>query len=120
MWIYLNDAFLSIVADRDDPSRLLVRGRFAGDIFAAPGTARKPRPPVLQGRPRSVADPQGACLDQPSSASYFRDTCRCDANGRNCHGITLATAGETREKGRAVLLPQRNWRCFPPSREGHA
>lgn len=32
MWIHLNDAFLSIVAHRDDPEWLLVRARVAGDI----------------------------------------------------------------------------------------
>lgn len=34
MWVFLNDAFLSIVADRDNADRLLVRARFAGDIVA--------------------------------------------------------------------------------------
>ena len=34
MWIFLSDAFLSVVADKADPSgeRLLVRARRAGDI----------------------------------------------------------------------------------------
>lgn len=34
MWIFLSDAFLSVVADKDDPSgpRLLVRARREGDI----------------------------------------------------------------------------------------
>jgi len=32
MWVVLNDAFLSVVADRDDPNRLLVRARFHNDI----------------------------------------------------------------------------------------
>jgi hypothetical protein len=34
MWIFLSDAFLSVVADKDDPSgpRLLVRARPEGDI----------------------------------------------------------------------------------------
>ena len=32
MWIYLRHAFLSVVVDRNDPNRLLVRGRFPGDI----------------------------------------------------------------------------------------
>lgn len=32
MWVFLNDSFLSIVVDRTDEQRLLVRGRFAGDI----------------------------------------------------------------------------------------
>lgn len=32
MWIYLPDAFLSIVAHRTEPEYLLVRARFAGDL----------------------------------------------------------------------------------------
>ena len=32
VWIFANDAFVSIVADRDDSSRLLIRARVAGDI----------------------------------------------------------------------------------------
>lgn len=32
MWIYARDGFLSIVQDRNDPSKLMVRGRFKGDI----------------------------------------------------------------------------------------
>ena len=34
MWIFLNDAFLSVVADKADPTgdRLLVRARRSGDI----------------------------------------------------------------------------------------
>jgi hypothetical protein len=34
MWIFLSDAFLSVVADRDEPQgeRLLVRARREGDI----------------------------------------------------------------------------------------
>jgi hypothetical protein len=35
MWVFLNDAFLSIVEDRRRPSHLLVRARKAGDIEAA-------------------------------------------------------------------------------------
>ena len=32
MWVFLNDSFLSIVVDRSDERRLLVRARFSGDI----------------------------------------------------------------------------------------
>ena len=32
MWIFTNKGFLSIVEDRDDPERLLVRARYEGDI----------------------------------------------------------------------------------------
>ena len=32
MWIFTNKGFLSIVEDKDDPARLLVRARYEGDI----------------------------------------------------------------------------------------
>ncbi len=32
MWIFLNNSFLSIVADRDNTDNLLVRARIKGDI----------------------------------------------------------------------------------------
>jgi hypothetical protein len=32
VWIYLNDAFLSIVAHREQPENLLVRARVRGDL----------------------------------------------------------------------------------------
>lgn len=32
MWLYLSDAFLSIVAHQEEPDSLLVRARCAGDI----------------------------------------------------------------------------------------
>lgn len=40
MWIFLSDSFVSVVADRNDPARLLVRARRPGDIeaFLAPVT----------------------------------------------------------------------------------
>jgi hypothetical protein len=34
MWIFLNDAFLSVVEHRDDPDMLLVRARCSGHIEA--------------------------------------------------------------------------------------
>lgn len=39
MWVFLNDAMLSIVQDRDDPSMMVVRARAKGDIAKVfPGT----------------------------------------------------------------------------------
>lgn len=35
MWIYMNDAFVSIVIDRSNPKNFLVRGRFEGDVQRA-------------------------------------------------------------------------------------
>ena len=32
MWIFTSKGFLSIVEDKDDPARLLVRARYEGDI----------------------------------------------------------------------------------------
>lgn len=34
MWIFAREGFVSIVADLDDQSKLLVRGRFKGDVEA--------------------------------------------------------------------------------------
>lgn len=41
MWICLNNAFLSIVADRKDPNKLLVRARRKGDIEEVFGAEAK-------------------------------------------------------------------------------
>jgi hypothetical protein len=38
MWICLNDAFLSVVADTNDPKRLMVRARRKQDLKNAIGT----------------------------------------------------------------------------------
>jgi hypothetical protein len=43
MWIFLNDAMLSVVVDRDRPERLLVRARAKGDIARAFEGTRGPR-----------------------------------------------------------------------------
>lgn len=46
MWIFLNNAFFSIVADRDNEDNLLVRARFPGDItnvFPSAEVAETPR-----------------------------------------------------------------------------
>jgi hypothetical protein len=32
MWLFLKNAYLSIVADRNNPDRLLVRARLSGDL----------------------------------------------------------------------------------------
>lgn len=32
MWVFLNNAFLSIVQDKNDPDRLMVRARLRGDL----------------------------------------------------------------------------------------
>ncbi|MES2290275.1 MAG: hypothetical protein V4530_11120 [Pseudomonadota bacterium] len=34
MWVFTNTAFVSAVADRDDPSRLMLRARLKGDLEA--------------------------------------------------------------------------------------
>ncbi|HYG67159.1 MAG TPA: hypothetical protein VD838_05845 [Anaeromyxobacteraceae bacterium] len=43
MWVFLNDAMISIVADRDDSEKLLVRARVKGDIERAFAGTRGPR-----------------------------------------------------------------------------
>jgi len=78
MWAFLNNAFLSIVADRDDPDRLLVCACFRDDVVAVfpgvdvaetPGTDyclprlpapwRSLRPPSRSRRPNRLPQLQG-------------------------------------------------------------
>ena len=40
MWLFTNSAFISIVADRDDPTKLLVRARLPHDINSVFPTAK--------------------------------------------------------------------------------
>lgn len=42
MWVFLSNSFVSIVAERDDPAQLLVRGRRAGDIAEFLGPVSQP------------------------------------------------------------------------------
>lgn len=45
MWVFLKDSWLSIVADLNDASRLLVRSRYEGDIERVfPGVAVQATP----------------------------------------------------------------------------
>jgi hypothetical protein len=59
MWICLNDAYLSIVAHRDKPDHLLVRGRRNGDIEKLFPTARVQVTPEADYRYRTVLPRQG-------------------------------------------------------------
>lgn len=56
MWVFLNDAFLSIVAHNADPDKLLVRGRFKGDIEAVFPNAVTQETPDRDYRFRAVID----------------------------------------------------------------
>lgn len=85
MWLYLNDAFLSMVSDRNDPDRLLVRARRKGDIEAVfpdaavdhtpthdyPYRARVERHEVAA----SIAD-RLAAIDYPNFKDSVRDPYR--------------------------------------------
>lgn len=45
MWLFLSDAYLSVVQHRDDPGKLLVRARIKGDIERAlPGVKAEETP----------------------------------------------------------------------------
>ena len=46
MWLVLNDAYLSIVADPADPNGLLVRARLSGDIEKVFPTAKVTKTPA--------------------------------------------------------------------------
>ncbi|MCP9850776.1 hypothetical protein [Cyanobium sp. Morenito 9A2] len=90
MWIFLNDAFLSVVADREDPKgeRLLVRARRQGDIervfpeasvFSVDGAdyafrAWVPRQRVAEAMAARVGE-----IDYPNFKNAIHDTAYHDA-----------------------------------------
>jgi hypothetical protein len=53
MWVFLSDAMLSIVEDRDDARRLLVRARLPGDLERVFITAEVVETPVADYRYRA-------------------------------------------------------------------
>lgn len=88
MWIFMNDAMLSIVAHRTKPNHLLVRARKAGDIARVfPGT-RETRTPGADYLYRAVVkreDVAGAlfaevlAIDYPNFKGSVQDRERHDA-----------------------------------------
>ena len=56
MWIFMNDAMLSIVEHRDDPAKLMVRARIAGDIERAFPEAEVSETPRADYRFRATLD----------------------------------------------------------------
>ena len=67
MWLFLNNAYLSIVADRDDQSRLLVRARFKGDLERVFGKVVVQETPTADYRFRTRV-PREAVADRVAKA----------------------------------------------------
>jgi hypothetical protein len=95
VWIFLNDAFLSIVAHRDDPDALLVRARRQGDIERTFPGAAVSETPAADYRYRAtlprqkVADALAATvagIDYPNFKASVADPDRHDAY-LECWGI---------------------------------
>jgi len=69
MWLFTNRSFLSVVADRDNPDRLLVRARRSGDIEAVFASAKVLMTPHADYRYRAlirrqiVADAMAQCVE---------------------------------------------------------
>lgn len=90
MWIFLNDAFLSVVADRANPSgdRLLVRARRAGDIervfpdaevFSVPGSDYAQRAWVPRQQVAAALSERVMTLDYPNFKNSISDRSFHDA-----------------------------------------
>lgn len=90
MWIFLSDAFLSVVADRDNPSgpRLLVRARRQGDIervfpeaetFRIAGADYAFRTWLPRQRVAEVMQQQVQAITYPNFKSSIRDRAYHDA-----------------------------------------
>lgn len=67
MWLFLNDAYLSIVADRDDATRLLVRARFKGDLERVFGRVAVQETPTADYRFRAFV-PRAAVAERIAKA----------------------------------------------------
>jgi hypothetical protein len=67
MWLFLNNAYLSVVADRDKPSHLLVRARFKGDLEAVFGEIAVQETPAADYRFRARI-PRNAVADLLAAA----------------------------------------------------
>ena len=81
MWIFLSDAFLSVVADRDEPSgpRLLVRARREGDVTTTPAADYRYRAWLPRERVAAVLMQQVETLAYASFKSSIRDHAYHDA-----------------------------------------
>lgn len=90
MWIFLSNAFLSVVADRDDPHgpRLLVRARRAGDIervfpeaapFRVSGSDYAFRAWLPRQRVAEALSEQAQALASPNFKNSIRDPAYHDA-----------------------------------------
>ncbi|WP_295581409.1 hypothetical protein [uncultured Lamprocystis sp.] len=105
MWVFLSDAFLSIVAHRDRPDDLLVRARIAGDLERVfPGypveitpdadyrfRAVIPRTQVAQ----ALAD-QATTIDYRNFKGSVRDSDRHDAYMQVWHVMRQAQKSGSR------------------------
>jgi len=72
MWVFLNDAYLSIVAHESERDNLLVRGRFKGDIEAVFPTAITTETPERDYRYRAVI-PRGIVAHTLSDRALLID-----------------------------------------------
>ena len=88
MWIFLSDAFISVVEHRDDASRLMVRARLKGDIERAlPGVEAEETPDADYRYRAVVPRTQFAArvaalaeeIDYPNFKSSVPDKARHDA-----------------------------------------
>jgi hypothetical protein len=74
VWIFLDNAFLSIVPDKDTPGNLLVRARHAGDIEQVFQKARVPTTPANDYRFRAFVPPASvaeAIASQVTGTDYM-------------------------------------------------
>jgi hypothetical protein len=82
MWVCLNNAFLSIVADKTDSSKLLVRARVEGDIEQVFPVCAVEFTPVNHDYlyrasiPREVVASRLAALAEDISYTNFKDSVR--------------------------------------------
>ena len=80
MWVFLNNAMLSIVAQRSQPGTLLVRARSAGDIERVFPDVKVSETPTADYRYRAeISAEEVRAIDYPNFKATVRDAGRLHA-----------------------------------------
>jgi hypothetical protein len=118
MWIFLNDAYLSIVEHRDQPDMLIVRARVAGDIERVFPNVTAETDPAADYRYRATLhrrDVAEAIRQAVVAIDYpnFKDSVREPARHRAYAGVWSEMTALQPEGGRYHYPAPRNGQEYP-------
>lgn len=115
MWVFLREAFVSIVAHRDKPGVLLVRARLAGDIERAFAgyrfkVRRTPRADYLYRAALSFLDVREALANHVNAIDYDNFKAGVGPDRRETYSKVWDTMRERQDLGRKIVAARRRRR----------